>query len=214
MAEGGLYPWKVQKIHRLPVANYHAMSLGQPPAGMEWTHDPATRAWTLREREVVAVPVTAGEENGIVVVEDDCGLQDGCDTTSIPLAHTLPIVEPSLTRHHHIVSADDTFAGICLKYKITATQLRQANCFSGTNLTLAPKVLKIPHTVVAQAAKPQELSLLHSAKENQIATVLRQSKGLGRKEVRAYLEMNDWNVEAALNEIRDDQQFEVVQQGR
>mmetsp|Transcript_17709 Transcript_17709/g.33338 ORF Transcript_17709/g.33338 Transcript_17709/m.33338 type:complete len:627 (-) Transcript_17709:79-1959(-) len=47
----------------------------------------------------------------------------------------------------HVVLPDDTWQGICLRYKITPLQLRRANGgFSGTQLTLAPPVLKIPVT--------------------------------------------------------------------
>lgn len=52
-------------------------------------------------------------------------------------------------KYHHvqhvILPEEDTFDGICLRYGITPTQLRQANGgFSGTNLRLAPATLNIP----------------------------------------------------------------------
>jgi hypothetical protein len=44
----------------------------------------------------------------------------------------------------HVVLPSDTLQGICLAYKISSQRLRQANCFSGNNLLLAPKKLIIP----------------------------------------------------------------------
>jgi hypothetical protein len=228
MAEGGMYPWKMQKIKIPPTANYRTMALGEPPAGWEWIQNATSREWTLREREVMAAAVVHEDDDDHPLVEQ---LNDNhntmADDGTIPLAHAEPIVEQSndAPRHHHVVTESDTFQGLCLKYKITATQLRQANCFSGTNLTLAPKILKIPHVVHAQPAttlemmQQQQQSSLHSSQENKIALVLQKSRGgaggemmLKRNEVRAYLEMSDWNVESALDEIRADRQFELLQQ--
>lgn len=44
----------------------------------------------------------------------------------------------------HVVLPSDTLQGICLAYKVNVTRLRQANCFSGNTLSLAPKKLVIP----------------------------------------------------------------------
>ena len=46
----------------------------------------------------------------------------------------------------HVILPTDTFQGICLAYKISATRLRQVNHFSGSNLSTAPKKLIIPLT--------------------------------------------------------------------
>lgn len=46
----------------------------------------------------------------------------------------------------HIVIPSDTLQGLCLAYKISATRLRQANHFTGSNLNGAPKKLIIPLT--------------------------------------------------------------------
>jgi hypothetical protein len=226
MAEGGMYPWKMQKIKIPPTANYRNMALGEPPAGWEWIQDAGTREWTLREREVIAAAVVHDDDDDHPLVEQLHNDNHNTADCTIPLAHAEPIVEqPNAPRHHHVVTATDTFQGICLKYKITATQLRQANCFSGTSLTLAPKVLKIPHVVNAQPATTLEMmqqqpSSLHSSQENKIALVMAKSRNDGggeslflkRNEIRAYLEMSDWNVESALDEIRADRQFELLQQ--
>lgn len=44
----------------------------------------------------------------------------------------------------HIVLPSDTLQGICLAYKTSGTRLRQANHFSGSHLSSAPKKLIIP----------------------------------------------------------------------
>ena len=59
-----------------------------------------------------------------------------------------PNAEPTIEYQSHVVLPDDTLNGLCLKYKITPTQLRRANCFSGSNLALAPARLRIPVVVV------------------------------------------------------------------
>ena len=61
-----------------------------------------------------------------------------------------------VTEHHHIVQPSDTIQGICLKYGITPTQLRQWNKFSGSNLALAPLILRIglPQSVSKTVASP------------------------------------------------------------
>ena len=44
----------------------------------------------------------------------------------------------------HEVKPMDTFQGICLKYNVSPTTLRQYNNFSGSNLRLGPEILIIP----------------------------------------------------------------------
>jgi hypothetical protein len=44
----------------------------------------------------------------------------------------------------HVVLPTDTIQGVCLAYRLSPQRLRQANCFSGSSLSLAPKKLIIP----------------------------------------------------------------------
>ena len=44
----------------------------------------------------------------------------------------------------HVVLPTDTLQGICIAYKVSATNLRRANHFTGHSLHLAPKKLLIP----------------------------------------------------------------------
>jgi LysM repeat protein len=224
MPEGGMYPWKVQKIVTAPTPNYRNMTLPHdPPAGWEWSQNATTREWTLREKEVHAVAladeaVTDNTDPGHAVL----------DVATIPLAHAEPIgvvdvvvVEPhndpspqkKNLRHRHVVTESDTFQGICLRYKISATQLRQANCFSGTNLKLAPKILNIPHVVMARPMSREDkiVMMLRGPTTCGVSPQPPYSIKLSRKEAIAYLEMSDWNVETALDEMRADQEFELSQ---
>lgn len=48
MAEGGIFPWKIQKIFQLPVATVRVRdSLPAPPEGMEWVQNDMTKEWRL-----------------------------------------------------------------------------------------------------------------------------------------------------------------------
>jgi LysM repeat protein len=50
MADGGMFPWKVQKlVSRGPVADYSGLRnpLPSPPTGMRWSQHPETREWKL-----------------------------------------------------------------------------------------------------------------------------------------------------------------------
>lgn len=44
----------------------------------------------------------------------------------------------------HIVLPTDTIQGICLAYKVSAMRLKKENGFSGNNLQLGPKILRVP----------------------------------------------------------------------
>ena len=120
MSEGGLFAWKLQTIdnRRGPAGSYTNMRLPTPPKDQHWVQDLDTKEWHL----VNIVPTT-----------DD----------TIPEAKVEEDTQPDLL--HHTVLPTDTFQGICLKYKITPTELRRANGgFSGTNLHLVPNPLRIP----------------------------------------------------------------------
>lgn len=70
------------------------------------------------------------------------------------------------TCHYHIVQPSDTLQGICLRYGITATELRQWNVFSGSNLALAPSMLQIRQRKRHVVSQDSKTSLSPSWKEN------------------------------------------------
>lgn len=105
----------------------------------------------------------------------------------------------------HTVQADtDTLQGLCLKYKINATQLRQANGgFSGDNLRLAPSVLYIPLND-RHLKKP---SLSKEGKVHSLLAEFSKQAPLSSPEAQAYLEMNDGDLSAAKKMAREDLQW-------
>eukprot|EP00980_Cylindrotheca_fusiformis_P010141 scaffold2253_cov119-Cylindrotheca_fusiformis.AAC.16 len=180
MTEGGLFAWKRQGIdvHRGPAGEYVSVHrpLPSPPKGMYWAQDESTKEWSLKK-----------QEEDYIVAEVING--DHVDA-------------PAFLEHE--VTKSDTFAGICLRYKLTPTELRRANGgFSGTNLHLAPNPLRIPntngHTAPLSAHPVGTLS-----NQQKIAKVIDDCKGIASTEAKCYLELNDWNVEEAIANAHED----------
>lgn len=63
---------------------------------------------------------------------------------NVPHRRPSPSEEEEESIKYHWVEKDDSLRWICLKYKVSANELRRANNFSGSNLKLAPKKLIIP----------------------------------------------------------------------
>ena len=105
----------------------------------------------------------------------------------------------------HQIQPDDTMQGICLRYGITATQLRQANGgFSGTNLLLAPQVLRIPTTKATTT-----IAIDPNSKESQIRAIRRAVPALSWKEAACYWDLNDGDVAQAIASAKEDALFEA-----
>lgn len=105
---------------------------------------------------------------------------------------------------HWIQDDVDTFAGICLRYKLTASELRRANFgFSGTNLSLAPNPLRIPqtpHAIQAAAQLEQDANAPH----NVVRRLIKACPKLTRVEAKCYLELNDRNLQTAIENAKED----------
>lgn len=196
MAEGGQLPWKTQTIvENGPSADYSKLSEPLiPPKGMIWQKDTTTREWTL-------VPDTTKEESK--QMEADTGVK----VTSSPLV----LKKDALKGEdfvEHIVQPTDTFQGICLAYKISATKLRQANLFSGTNLKLAPSKLIIPvdkSSIDTYYVRKHQ----YDSKEGKVHKFLEEFfPSLREKEARFYLDMADYDLDAAIADAREDLQWE------
>lgn len=72
MSEGGLFPWKLQKVfQRGPAADYRGLRnpLPPPPEGMAWCQNIVTREWTLCKVEATkeAEPELVAEKSSVVV---------------------------------------------------------------------------------------------------------------------------------------------------
>ncbi len=81
----------------------------------------------------------------------------------------------------HIILPKDTLEGLCLKYKTSATRLRQVNRFSGSSLVLAPKRLIIPIKNTNKEIKLQDTTTM----EYKIHKVLSECSSVGIKEIQA-----------------------------
>lgn len=140
MAEGGVYPWKVQKVTTFgPTADYSNLNkpLPAPPKGMEWYKDEETKEWKLVSSTTEAPTPTVPKGEGKLGHDIDTILkeeekQKERESSAGP------------THIKHLILPTDTLSGICLKYKISALKVRQINRFSGSNLHLAPNPLIIP----------------------------------------------------------------------
>mmetsp|Transcript_68709 Transcript_68709/g.192666 ORF Transcript_68709/g.192666 Transcript_68709/m.192666 type:complete len:191 (+) Transcript_68709:95-667(+) len=187
MSEGGLFAWKRQHVDhgRGPAGSYHNLRrpLPEPPKDMHWIQDLDTHEWHLTK----IVPALGDEKEAF-------GIQD---------ASTIPgMIE-------HKVLPTDTFQGICLKYKITPTELRRANGgFSGTNLYLVPNPLQIP--INSQYLQQKQMASTTTSGRITPAQKIRQLQlgfapsSLSTSEAKCYLELNDWDVDKAMENARDD----------
>ncbi len=192
MSEGGLFPWRIQKI-QYPKngrpGNYANLSrpLPDPPKDQIWVQDGNTRDWKLVPLVVATTAAIAAEEEesqddntataAAAAACDDTVPNDNHDhgvSTAIPIP--LPTVEVAIPINRntttndnnnnsncndetsssyydsngnrcHAVQSTDTFQGICLRYKVTPTELRRANkmvLMDLNNLTLYTRLI-IPH---------------------------------------------------------------------
>jgi hypothetical protein len=194
MAEGGQLPWKRQQIDtsRGPAADYSSIrkSLPKPPRGHEWQRDGSD--WKLVKATL------QGELPGM----------DGTSTISDDQPDKqLPVRVAPVDYVMHTVLPSDTFSGICLRYKVTATQLRRSNHFSGSTLLLAPPRLIIP--IREEGHKAQDIRIQDvNSPEFKLQTFLAECPHLRTSERRAYLDLNEWDLRAAIANANDDDLWE------
>jgi LysM repeat protein len=208
MAEGAKFPWKMQKLHHVPTVSYKNLRKPlRPPSGKRWAFDSCTKEWSLEDipKTVVGcntelvVDAVLVDENGHAIAEEGEEASSGASTWD-----KSPYFE-------HIVQQTDTFEGLCLRYKITPTELRQANGFTGNNLFLAPNPLKIPNTNKIMYTNAEARSLttaeglpLALTSDQVVRLLLKDCPELSSNEAKAYLELNDWELSNALQNARDD----------
>jgi len=191
MAEGGQLPWKRQTIDlsRGPPADYSTLrkSLPAPPG-----------EWKLVEQQ------QQQEQSEELVTEGTKNLEEEKEEASYKKEE--PRDEKGVDYVFHTVLPSDTLAGLCLRYRISATKLRQANKFSGSNLFLAPARLLIPLTdqTIVNNIQVQDTT----SPEFKLQAFLGQFPHLRQSERRAYLEMNDWDLAEAMKNAADDDAWE------
>ena len=229
MSEGGVYPWKVQKIElpkhgRYASVTYADLSrpLPDPPEHQTWVQDLHTREWklvplVLASAHPVAVARVQAARSADAANPDD----DALSTTAVPVivdeaASAAPVDKhrgfaspPTAGVRYHEVLPTDTFQGICLRYRVTPTELRRANrMMTGSDLKLAPEVLVIPSNdknnmqLDAHSRRP-------TTKEEKIATLVfsvsRVTKDkLTYSEALAYLDLADGDVDGAIANVCED----------
>jgi len=114
MAEGGVFPWKLQRSD-VRYANYedifHPLP---PPPGKVWVNNKKTREWALVDSSVY---------HGVDEIQEVN--QNHIDALFV----------------EHVVMPDDTLQGICLRYDTTVRTLRQHNNFAGENFRVCPTLL-------------------------------------------------------------------------
>lgn len=219
MAEGGLLYWKVQKIkYAGPVVDYSDIlrPLPDPPKGMEWKKDETTGEWSVLKKEDAqeAVsnvanhpsPMKDSNESKIFGTNESKIKREVKETSSSSSDDNKEVeVEVEVNYIEHMVLPCDTFQGICLNYKISPTKLRQTNNFSGSNLSLAPKKLKIPidgKNVLKIKTQDQ------NSKVFKIHSLINEFPDMSNSEARSYLEISDWKLNDARQEAKEDREWE------
>lgn len=197
MSEGGVLAWKVQKVRSAPTLNYN--NLQKPlraPKGQRWNYDSATREWSLED---LPRPETAEYWDDLVV---DAEIVK--ESTSNQGVGSALFVE-------HLVQPTDTFEGVCLRYKVSPTELRQANEFTGSNLYMAPNPLKIPRRATAVTSANATLIsegngvVPRALTTDQVVRILlKKCPTMSKSEATAYLELNEWGIADAIANAQED----------
>jgi LysM repeat protein len=209
MSEGARFPWKLQSVQQVPAVSYK--NLRKPlraPSGKRWAFDKSTKEWSL-----VNIPkpmTTIGSSQVVVdaVLVDENGhfiSEEGEDSsTTAATCGTAPFFE-------HIVQETDTFEGLCIRYKVTPSDLRRANDFTGNNLLLAPSPLKIPNRNIVKHTDTEARTVgafedyPHALTTDQVVRLLlKECPTLSITEANAYLELNDWDFGEALQNANQD----------
>lgn len=198
LMSGNHFPGK-SSTPKVTMGDYSNLTKPLPPlpTGHEWVRNPETREWSVIDTATKG-PIT---NETISVNLNDRKLPDNCDYVT------------------HQVQSADTFQGICLKYGITPTSLRQTNKFSGSNLLFAPELLIIPLVRKVNAKLELNNKLWKSnvatskqQKLNEFIMAFRKHRAaelITGKEAQAYLDMNDGNLEMAIRDAKADFGWEV-----
>jgi hypothetical protein len=167
------------------------MSLPQPPRGQHWVQDLDNREWYLTE--ITTIDPENLQEAQVVMVGDE----------TVVVQEATVEEEPQPGYLEHKILPVDTFQGICLRYRITPSELRRANGgFSGTNLNLAPNPLRIPVNQKFLDSNQQRGQTVTAS--DKVRMLQNKCPSLHKTEAKCYLELNDWSFEKALENARED----------
>lgn len=236
MSDGGTLPWKTQRIDesRGPACNYDDIKAPlTTPKGTRWYKDNdghwslirddtdanskmkfklgIGEAWHMRGNRPVPtlIPIPLETKENIVVGpetadEDTAGQieeNDGEDEH--------PAAVEGVHYLCHTVVPSDTFAGLCLRYRIKPHELRRTNRFSDSNLRLAPHTLIIPLGPDGQGlngGKVREQN--RNCPEFKLHALQGEFPSLRKPECLSYLELSEWDLSAAMKAARDDEEWE------
>lgn len=156
--------------------------------------------------------VISERSGSAIVISINGSLPSGSGSAS----HFLRCTSPSLLKNkfvlteftgdssylEHIVLPTDTLQGLCLAYKVSATQLRMENKFSGNSLQMAPKKIKIPMNGVTKGMmiKTQD----KTSKEFKLYAFVAEIPTMELVEAKVYLDLSNWDLEEALRSARED----------
>eukprot|EP01031_Cornospumella_fuschlensis_P045006 gene45006-55056_t len=109
----------------------------------------------------------------------------------------IQFTQPSVIEH--VVMPEDTLPGLCLRYNVTATDVRRMNIFSGNNIHFK-KSLRIPIQSGA-FIQPQSDTLEVKVQKFKNAT------GESNKEAHIYLEEHNYDVDKAIAAWKGDENW-------
>lgn len=104
---------------------------------------------------------------------------------------------------YHTILPTDNLRGICLKYNVTVTSVRQLNQFSGDNIKGFTR-LRIPVKNGRNEIRYDE----REAGEEALLREFRRYTQLHPTEARFYLEDNGWDLDLAIQSFIEDSHFE------
>lgn len=100
----------------------------------------------------------------------------------------------------HVVMPDETIQGLCLRYRISPTELRRYNLFSGNNIQIK-KTLRIP----IKAGTPT-ITQVDSCEV--MIQRFKNETDESHLEARIYLEDSNWNYNLAFKKWQEDKEWE------
>lgn len=169
MAEGGMLPWKLDNNKVItPALDDYGKPLPNPPVGHVWTFIKDEKKWELKPTEDSAAS----------------GSGDGAKVYSEPTKDPLIL--------DHLVLPSDTLNGICLRYNVSAVEIRRLNNFSGSQIQFM-KTLRIP---VGPNALQKDIQPDHS---RILVQQFRNATGEGTIETQFYLEEAENDLQKALD---------------
>lgn len=164
-----MLPWKTQKIEDKP-PEIDYFCKSLPPL-------PSGHFWECQENgEWVLFRMPVNETSGL---------------------NSMEFTKPSI--FEHVVMPTDTLQGICLRYRVTAVNLRRMNMFSGNNIQFK-KALLIPVEGGSYVQFQQNT-------EEVVLQKFRNATHEGVAESRLYLDEHNWDLDVALSAWKKDENW-------